>query len=90
MPVIHGETATRRHIVWYLTATFAVAAAMTGLPPLGWLYALTIAGVGAVFLWAVVRLHYEQTKDAPFRAFHSSNAYLGAVLLTVALDAIFV
>jgi protoheme IX farnesyltransferase len=47
-----------------------------------------VAGVafGAVFLWAVVRLHYEQTESAAFRAFHASNAYLGALLLAVVLD----
>ncbi|HET7324514.1 MAG TPA: heme o synthase, partial [Halococcus sp.] len=81
MPVVRGETTTRRHIVWYLAATLAVAAAMTALPALGWLYALTSVGVGAMFLWAVVRLHYQQTTDAAFRAFHTSNAYLGAVLV---------
>lgn len=90
MPIVHGETATRRHIVSYLTATFAVAAAMTGLPSLGWVYALTNVSVGAIFLWAVVRLHYEQTASAAFRAFYSSNAYLGAVLLAATLDAIIV
>ncbi|WP_435124772.1 heme o synthase [Halobaculum sp. D14] len=90
MPVVRGETATRRHIVWYFGATLAVGAAMVGIGKLDWLYALTGAAVGAVFLWTVVRLHYEQTERAAFRAFHASNAYLGAVLLAVVVDALVV
>lgn len=90
MPVVRGETTTRRHIIWYLTATLAVAAAMTVLPSLGWPYALTSSVMGAVFLWAVVLLHYQQTTNAAFRAFHSSNAYLGTVLVVIALDSLLV
>jgi protoheme IX farnesyltransferase len=41
-----------------------------------------------VFLWAVVHLHREQTERAAFRAFHASNAYLGALLLAVVVDAL--
>jgi protoheme IX farnesyltransferase len=43
-----------------------------------------------VFLAAVVRLHYEQTEGAAFRAFHASNAYLGLLLLAIVLDALVV
>ncbi|ESP88484.1 heme synthase [Candidatus Halobonum tyrrellensis G22] len=90
MPVVRGETVTRRHIVWYFGATLAVGAAMVGLGALDWLYALAGAGVGAVFLWTIVRLHYERDEPAAFRAFHASNAYLGAVLLAVVVDALVV
>ncbi len=40
----------------------------------GWLYAVTSVLLGAVFLWAVVLLHREQTEAAAFRAIHASNA----------------
>ncbi len=88
MPVVRGETATRRHIVWYFGATLAVAAGMVGLGRLDWLYALAGVVVGAVFLWTIVRLHYERDESAAFRAFHASNAYLGVVLLAVVVDAL--
>ncbi|WP_435062808.1 heme o synthase [Halobaculum sp. EA56] len=88
MPVVRGETATRRHIVWYFGATLAVGAAMVGLGRLDWLYALAGVAVGSVFLWAIVRLHYERDESAAFRAFHASNAYLGVVLLAVVVDAL--
>nr|WP_321168085.1 heme o synthase [Halobaculum saliterrae] len=88
MPVVRGETTTRRHIVWYFGATSAVAAGMVGLGRLDWLYALAGVVGGGVFLWAIVRLHYERDEPAAFRAFHASNAYLGVVLLAVVVDAL--
>ena len=91
MPVVHGETATRRHIVWYLGATLVAAVALAVIAkPLGALYAAVGVALGAVFLWAVVRLHYEQTETAAFRAFHASNAYLGLLLFAVVFDALVV
>ncbi len=90
LPVVRGETTTRRHILWYLGATFAAAASLVGLARLDWLYAATGVVVGAVFLWAVVRLHYERDESAAFRAFHASNAYLGTLLLAAVVDALVV
>jgi protoheme IX farnesyltransferase len=88
MPVVRGETETRKHIVYYLGATLIASGALGVLTSLGWLYALTSVLLGAVFLWAVVRLHHEQTEAAAFRAFHASNAYLGAVLIAIVVDAL--
>jgi len=90
MPVVRGETVTRKHILWYLAATLVAATALTALTGLGWLYAGATVVFGGVFLWAVVRLHREQTESAAFRAFHASNAYLGMVLIAILLDAIVV
>jgi protoheme IX farnesyltransferase len=86
MPVVRGDTVTRKHILYYLTATLLAASVLTALTTLGWLYAMTTVTLGAVFLWMVVRLHREQTKQAALRAFHASNAYLGAVLVAVLID----
>jgi protoheme IX farnesyltransferase len=88
MPVVRGETVTRKHILWYLGATLVGAAALTALAGLGWLYAATTVGFGALFLYTVVRLHRERTEGAAFRAFHASNAYLGTVLLAVIVDSL--
>ncbi|WP_255196652.1 heme o synthase [Halorarius litoreus] len=88
MPVVRGETVTRKHILWYLAATLAAAGALVALTNLGELFAVTTVLFGAVFLWAVVRLHHEQTTDAAFRAFHASNAYLGMLLLAVVVDSL--
>ncbi|WP_438267389.1 heme o synthase [Halomarina litorea] len=88
MPVVRGETATRKHILYYLAATLLAATALTALTGLGPLFAVTTVSLGAVFLWMVVRLHRERTEAAAFRAFHASNAYLGALLFAIVVDAI--
>ncbi|SFG02133.1 protoheme IX farnesyltransferase [Halopelagius inordinatus] len=88
MPVVRGETVTRKHILWYLGATLVAAGALAATETLGLLYALTSVAFGGVFLYFVVRLHYEQTEGAAFRAFHASNAYLGAVLLVIVVEAL--
>jgi protoheme IX farnesyltransferase len=88
MPVVRGETETRKHIVYYLGATLVGSGVLAALTSLGWLYALTSASVGGVFLWAVIRLHREQTEAAAFRAFHASNAYLGLLLVAIVIDAL--
>ncbi|WP_276251085.1 heme o synthase [Haloarcula rara] len=88
MPVVRGETETRKHIVYYLGATLVGSGVLAAMTSLGWLYALTSASVGAVFLWAVIRLHREQTEGAAFRAFHASNAYLGLLLVAIVVDSL--
>jgi protoheme IX farnesyltransferase len=91
MPIVRGEAATRRHVLWYLGATFAAAAALAAASDaLGLVYALAGVAAGGVFLWAVVRLHVERTDTAAFRAFHASNAYLGVLLVAAVVDALVV
>jgi protoheme IX farnesyltransferase len=90
MPVVRGETVTRKHILWYLGATLVAAGVLATMTALGPVYVLTSVLFGGVFLWAVVRLHYEQDEGAAFRAFHASNAYLGALLLAVVVDTLVV
>ncbi|PSP49117.1 protoheme IX farnesyltransferase [Halobacteriales archaeon QH_7_69_31] len=88
LPVVRGETTTRKHVLLYLGATLLAASSLTALSGLGWLYAAVTVAVGAVFLLAVVRLHRERTDAAALRAFHASNAYLGLLLVAVVLDAL--
>ncbi|PSP37304.1 protoheme IX farnesyltransferase [Halobacteriales archaeon QH_7_65_31] len=90
MPVVSGETKTRKHILWYLTATLASAGVLTAVSDLGVLYATTTVAFGALFLGMVIRLHRERSEDAAFRAFHASNAYLGAILLAIVVDSLVV
>jgi protoheme IX farnesyltransferase len=86
MPVVRGETETRKHILWWLGATFVGAGVLAAWASLGWVYVATTVTLGAVFLWAVIRLHFDRTESAAFRAFHASNAYLGSLLLAVVVD----
>jgi protoheme IX farnesyltransferase len=86
MPVVRGETTTRKHILLWAGLTLVTAVALVWVTPLGWVAAAASTAVGLVFVWAVVRLHREQTEAAAFRAFHASNAYLGTVLLAIVVD----
>ncbi|WP_336022184.1 heme o synthase [Halobellus salinisoli] len=88
--VVRGETETRKHVLWYLAATLVAAGALASMNALGLLYALTSVVFGGLFLYFAVRLHYEQDESAAFRSFHASNAYLGALLLAVVVDALVV
>ncbi len=86
MPVVRGETTTRKHILLWVGTTLATTALLIWVTQLSWLAAITTVSVGAVFIWATVRLHREQTEQAAFRAFHSSNAYLGLLLIAIVID----
>ncbi|AGB36813.1 heme o synthase [Natronococcus occultus] len=90
MPVVRGETETRKHIVYYIAATLAGTVALAWITGLGALYAATVVVFGGIFLWTAVQLHFEQTEDAAFRSFHASNAFLGAVLVAILVDALVV
>ncbi|WP_226481533.1 heme o synthase [Natrinema amylolyticum] len=88
MPVVRGETVTRKHILYYIAATLVSSIALAWITDLGALYAGTVVIFGGIFLWAAVRLHFEQTEAAAFRSFHASNAFLGAVLVAILVDAL--
>ncbi|MFB1063276.1 heme o synthase [Natrinema sp. H-ect4] len=88
MPVVRGETVTRKHILYYIAATFVSTIALAWITELGALYAGTVVVFGGIFLWAAVRLHFERTEAAAFRSFHASNAFLGAVLVAILVDAL--
>ncbi|MFC7073136.1 heme o synthase [Halovenus rubra] len=87
MPVVRGETTTRKHILFWLGATLACGSGLIWVTDLGWLTAGVTVSLGAIFLAAVVVLHREQTESAAFRAFHASNAYLGLFLVAIVIDA---
>ena len=87
-PVVRGEVATRTHILAYLGATLLAAALLAAVAGLGPLYAVVSVVFGAIFLWTVVALHRRPSRTTAWRAFHASNAYLGAVLLAIVVDAL--
>ncbi|SDQ50259.1 heme o synthase [Natronobacterium texcoconense] len=88
MPVVRGETVTRKHIVYYIAATLVSTVVLAWITGLGALYAAAVVIFGGIFLWTAVSLHFEQTERAAFRSFHASNAFLGAVLVAVVVDAL--
>ncbi|MFB6130551.1 MAG: heme o synthase [Salinigranum sp.] len=90
LPVVRGEAVTRRHILGYLGATMLGAVLLATTTALDWLYGAVAVSLGAVFLWAVLRLYRERTDRAAFRAFMASNAYLGLLLIAIVADTMLV
>jgi protoheme IX farnesyltransferase len=86
LPVVRGDETTLRHINAYLGATLLSASLLAYVAPLGWLFAVATVAAGAVFVYFVVELHRERTRAAAMRAFHSSNAFLGSVMLVLAVE----
>ncbi|WP_303704335.1 heme o synthase [Haloquadratum walsbyi] len=86
MPVVRGETETRKHVIWWLALTLVAAAGLATMEALGIVYALASVIFGTVFLYFAIKLHYEQTETAAFHTFHASNAYLGSVLIAIVFD----
>jgi protoheme IX farnesyltransferase len=87
MPVVHGETETRRQIVLYtLLLTF-----LTLLPVVfgffGVIYGVIAAGLGAAFIVLSLRLQRRADRRSALRAYLFSLAYLAALFAAMVLDA---
>jgi len=88
LPVVKGRSKTRRHILGYLGVTFVTTLALAAVAHADLAFVGVTSVFGALFLWAVVRLARERTDAAAFRAFHASNAYLGALLVAVVVTGV--
>jgi len=86
LPVVRGDQTTLRHINLYLGATLLSVSLLAYVSSVGWLFAGVSVVAGAVFLYFVVSLHRVRTKSAAMRAFHSSNLFLGTVMLALAVE----
>jgi protoheme IX farnesyltransferase len=86
LPVVRGDNETLRHITFYLGATLVGVSVLAYVSELGWLFAAVSVSGAVLFRSAVVHLHRERTRSAALRAFHSSNAFLGAITVAVAVE----
>jgi protoheme IX farnesyltransferase len=87
MPVVHGETETRRQIVLYtLLLTF-----LTLLPVVfgffGAVYGVVAAGLGAAFIVLSLRLQRRADRRSALRTYLFSLAYLAVLFAAMVLDA---
>lgn len=86
LPIVRGEAITKRHIGYYLGATLLSVALLGMFASLGWLYVVTVIAFAAIFLVALVDLFRHQTAAAAMRTFHSSNVFLGAVMVVIVVE----
>jgi protoheme IX farnesyltransferase len=86
LPVVAGETRTRRSIFFY-TILMLVASAV----PVVWLgpiYAVAFIALGAAFLWLAGRASRRRDGASAIALFHYSLAYLALLFLAAAVAAV--
>ncbi len=92
LPVVRSSAVVARNIVVYTWVMVAVSLLLIPVAPMGWLYAIGAAILGAGFLWEAYRLQRHVVKDAAdvtrlaMRLFHGSITYLALLFLLVAID----
>jgi protoheme IX farnesyltransferase len=92
LPVRHGPVAVGRQIVAYSWVMVATSLVLVPVASMGWVYTVTAAAAGAVFLveahrlLAAARQGRTGTALKPMRLFHYSITYVTVVFLAVAAD----
>ncbi|MBT8198379.1 MAG: protoheme IX farnesyltransferase [Acidimicrobiia bacterium] len=86
LPVVVGEKPTLQAILAYSAVVTGVSLLLFLTPPVGWVYLVAAAVLGAVLMASAVRL-----RSAPQRAmsfFGYSNVYLAGLFVAMAVDAV--
>ncbi|WP_254862953.1 heme o synthase [Halovivax gelatinilyticus] len=86
LPVVAGDLVARRHIIGYLGATMLAVSVLGWIVGLGLVYVVGSVALGVVFLRSVVRQYSTPTRAQALRSFYVSNAYLGVILLAIAVE----
>jgi protoheme IX farnesyltransferase len=87
MPVVHGDTETRRQIVLYTTLLVVLTLLPVAFGFFGALYALAAIGLGGVFLVLAVRLQRRADRPSALRTYLYSLAYLALLFCAMVADA---
>ena len=92
LPVVRSSETVARSIIVYTWVMVATSLLLVPVAPMGWLYAVGAAFLGAGFLWEAYRLRRHVAIDATdvtrlaMRLFHGSITYLALLFLLVAVD----
>jgi heme o synthase len=86
LPVVRGDDATARQIVWYSVALVAVTLTPTLFGTLGWVYAAGALLLGGYFVWLALRLQRDTTRPRAAVLFHYSLLYLALLFVVMAID----
>jgi protoheme IX farnesyltransferase len=88
LPVVRGDRETARQIAWYSVALVAATLVPVAFGVFGLVYAVPAAVLGALFVWAAVRLWRETSRRRAVALFHFSLLYLALLFAAMALDAV--
>src|SRR5215217_4847090 len=86
LPVVRGEEAPRRQIVWYSLAMVALTLLVWTLGFLGAIYVVAAAVLGGLFIYYAVRFWREATAPAARRLFLFSMLYLALLFVAMVVD----
>jgi protoheme IX farnesyltransferase len=87
MPVVHGETETRRQIVLYTTLLVVLTMLPVVFGFFGAIYATGAALLGGAFLTLSVRLQRRADRRSALRTYLFSLAYLALLFGAMVVDA---
>src|SRR4051795_12458340 len=86
MPVVHGESETRRQIVLYTLLLTVLTLLPVVFGFFGAIYAVCAAGLGGAFITLAVRLQRRADRASALRTYLFSLAYLAALFAAMVLD----
>jgi protoheme IX farnesyltransferase len=86
LPVTHGESTTRLHILFYTVALVFVSLLPVYIGMSGWLYGVGAVVLGAGFLYWSLLLWRNTDARAPLQTFHYSIWYLGLLFVVLLVD----
>ena len=87
MPVVHGETETRRQILLYTCLLLVLTLIPVLFGFFGALYAAVAVALGGAFVWLAVRLQRSADRRSALRTYLFSLAYLALLFCAMVLDA---
>jgi protoheme IX farnesyltransferase len=88
LPVVRGERATVRQIVWYTLCLVPVTLLPAIAGAVGSFYLVCSIGLGSVFLALTLQLLRDPTRRRAALVFHCSLAYLALLFVVMGLDPI--
>src|SRR3954452_3085849 len=87
MPVVHGETETRRQVLLYTCLLTLLTLLPVAFGFFGAVYAAVAIALGAVFLFHAVRLQRSATRRAALKTYLFSLLYLALLFVAMVADA---
>jgi protoheme IX farnesyltransferase len=88
LPVVRGETETRRQILLYSSALFASTLVLVPVGHMGPVYLVTAVVLGGSFVYRALLLWHRPDAARPRRLFSFSIVYLAALFAAVGVDAV--
>ncbi len=86
LPVTHGESYTRLHVLLYTIILFAVTLLPFAVQMSGWLYLFGAVSLGTVFLYYAIRICTAYSDALARRTFRYSIFYLSALFAILLID----